>query len=136
MICSTVFGARPILIGLLIPQAVALVVIANLFGVVVIPIVMVLVLLMFAEVPVTSWLLGHYVAPEWRSRAFSAEYTLSLGVGAVVIPLMAWGHRLGHGFDTQYLILAASAGIVLIAAFFLPAKSFMLSGKPGSPIES
>ena len=114
------YGARPILITLLIPQIAALALIANIHGAVIVPTTMVLVLLMFAEVPITSWLLGHFVAPNWRARAFSVEYVLSLGLGALVLPLIAWGHRAGHGFSTQYLILAACAAMVLSAAFFLP----------------
>ena len=114
------YGARPIFIGLLIPQIGMLILIANAQGAAVVPMAMVLVLLMFAEVPITSWLLGHFVAPQWRARAFSVEYVLSLGLGALVLPLIAWGHRSGYGFATQYLLLAASAGVVMIAALFLP----------------
>jgi MFS family permease len=115
------YGARPILVGLLIPQTAMLLVIANTQGGAVIPMSMVLVLLMFAEVPITSWLLGHFVAPNWRARAFSVEYVLSLGLGALVLPLIAWGHRNNFGFSIQYILLAACAGIVLLAALFLPA---------------
>ena len=114
------YGARPIFISLLIPQVVMLYVISNTQGGGVIPMAMVLVLLMFAEVPITSWLLGHFVAPNWRARAFSVEYVLSLGLGALVLPAIAWGHRSGYGFSVQYLLLAGSVGIVLIAALFLP----------------
>jgi MFS family permease len=114
------YGARPIFIGLLIPQIGMLILIANAQGAAVVPMAMLLVLLMFAEVPITSWLLGHFVAPQWRARAFSVEYVLSLGLGALVLPLIAWGHRSGYGFATQYLLLAASAGVVMIAALFLP----------------
>lgn len=114
------FGARPILMSLLIPQIAALALIANLQGAAIVPTAMVLVLLMFAEVPITSWLLGHFVAPNWRARAFSVEYVLSLGLGALVLPFIAWGHRNGHGFSTQYLILAGCAAMVLSAAFLLP----------------
>ena len=117
------FGARPILIGLLVPQIGALILIAITDGMIVIPIAMLLVLLLFAEIPITSWLLGHYVAPRWRARAFSVEYVLSLGMAAAIVPLIAWGHRTGYGFDTQYLVLAVSAGMVLTAACFLPAWS-------------
>jgi len=114
------YGARPILVSLLIPQIVMLFVIANAEGGAVIPMAMVLVLLMFAEVPITSWLLGHFVAPNWRARAFSVEYVLSLGLGALVLPAIAWGHRSGYGFSIQYLLLAGSVCLVLIAALFLP----------------
>lgn len=115
------YGARPILVGLLIPQVILLSVIATTHGAAVIPVAMILVLLMFAEVPVTSWLLGHYVAPSWRARAFSVEYVLSLGLGALVLPLIAWGHRNAFGFDVQYVLLATCAATVLLAALFLPA---------------
>jgi MFS family permease len=116
------YGARPILIGLLIPQIAMLFVISNAQGGAVIPMAMVLVLLMFAEVPITSWLLGHFVAPNWRARAFSVEYVLSLGLGALVLPLIAWGHRNGFGFNTQYILLAVCAAVVLCAALFLPSR--------------
>jgi MFS family permease len=116
------FGARPILVGLLVPQIALLALLATTQGAAVIPVAMLLVLVMFAEVPVTSWLLGHYVAPNWRARAFSVEYILSLGLGALVLPLIAWGHRNDFGFSTQYMLLAACAGTVLLAAFFLPAR--------------
>jgi MFS family permease len=114
------YGARPILVALLIPQIAMLFVIANAQGGAVIPMAMVLVLLMFAEVPITSWLLGHFVPPNWRARAFSVEYVLSLGLGALVLPAIAWGHRSGYGFSLQYLLLAGSVCIVLFAALFLP----------------
>jgi MFS family permease len=114
------YGARPIFVSLLIPQIVMLFVIANTEGGAVIPMAMVLVLLMFAEVPITSWLLGHFVAPNCRARAFSVEYVLSLGLGALVLPAIAWGHRSGYGFSVQYLLLAGSVGVVLLAALFLP----------------
>ncbi len=117
------YGARPLLIGLLIPQIALLVVIATTQGAAVIPIAMVLVLLMFAEVPITSWLLGHFVAPNWRARAFSVEYVLSLGLGALVLPLIAWGHRSNFGFDMQYLLLGGCVATVLFAALFLPAST-------------
>ena len=117
------FGARPILIGLLVPQILSLYFIATAYGAIVIPIAMVLLILMFAEIPITSWLIGHYVPPSWRARAFSVEYVLSLGMGAAIVPLIAWGHRKGFDFQAQYLLLAVSAGVVFAAAWFLPARS-------------
>ena len=114
------YGARSILIGLVAAEIGALILIANAQGIIVVPLAVVLVLVLFAGIPITSWLLGHYVDARWRARAFSVEYVLSLGMSAVVVPLIAFGHRIGYGFDVQYLILAASSGIVLVAAWFLP----------------
>jgi hypothetical protein len=79
-----------------------------------------LVTLIFAEIPITSWLLGHYVRSGLRARALSVEYILALGVGSAVVPLIAGMHHIGHGFDVQFLGLAVSAAVVLAAAWFLP----------------
>ena len=45
-------------------------------------------LLVFGEIPIASWLVGRYVGPRWQSRVFALQYVLSLGVSAAVVPLM------------------------------------------------
>ena len=80
----------------------------------------VLVSLIFAEIPITTWLLGRYVRSGLRARALSVEYILSLGVGSAVVPLIAGMHHNGLGFDIQFPGLALSAFVVLAAAWFLP----------------
>lgn len=114
------FGARPILIGLLMAQIFLLVGLANARGWMVVGLALLLVTLLFAEIPITAWLLGRHVQAGLRSRALSVEYVLSLGVGAGVVPLIAATHHMGLGFDTQLRGLAASAFVVLVAACFLP----------------
>jgi len=114
------YGARPILILLLSAQAVLLVALAGAEGWLVVALALPLVTLMFAEIPVTSWLLGRYVQSGLRARAISAEYALSLGVGSGVVPLIAGLHGLGIGSDVQYRGLALSALVVFAAAWFLP----------------
>lgn len=115
------FGAKPILLSLLVFQVTALIIVASTYGLLVVPAALFLVLLMFAELPVTGWLMGRYVPREWRSRAFSVQYVLSLGMSSAIVPLIAGLHSLGYGFDSQYLFLAVSAAIVLAAAAMLPA---------------
>jgi len=113
-------GARPILIGLLTAQIFLLMALSQVQGLLAVGLALVLVSLIFAEIPVTGWLLGRYVRSGLRARALSVEYTLSLGVGAAVVPLIAGMHHIGLGFDVQFLGLAASASVVLTAALFLP----------------
>ena len=79
-----------------------------------------LVTLMFAEIPITSWLLARYVKSGLRSRAVSVEYILSLGMGSIVVPVIAIMHGAGYGFQFQFIALALSASVVLLATFFLP----------------
>lgn len=126
------FGAKAILAPLLALEVSALVIAANTSGLLIVPAALLLVLLMFAQLPVTGWLMGHYIPLQWRSRAFAVEYVLSLGMSSAIVPLIAGLHGLGYGFDRQYLLLAGSAAIVFLAATALPA----LRGKAARPISA
>ncbi|MGI9464943.1 MAG: hypothetical protein ACR2OM_13430, partial [Aestuariivirgaceae bacterium] len=118
------FGARLILIGLVVVQILLLASLSQLYGWPVMPLTLLLVTMMFAEIPITSWLLGRYVQSGLRSRAVSVEYVLSLGMGSVVVPLIAGMHGIGLGFDFQFVVLAAAACVVLVAACFLPQAAY------------
>ena len=117
------FGARAILIGLFAAQFVAFLLIADADGAIVVPLAVGLVLMMFAELPVTAWLVGRYVSSQWRSRAFSVEYLLSLGVSSAALPAIAALHHFGYGFDVQYLMLAGCVAIAFVAAFLVPGRA-------------
>ncbi len=113
-------GAKPILVVILLLQAIALLAIANAQGIAVIPVAMILVLLMFAELPITGWLVGRYISTRWRARVFAVEYVLSLGMSALIVPLIATLYAWGVGFDQLYAGFAVSAVVVLVAALGLP----------------
>lgn len=114
------FGARPILVFLLIGQIVLLLGLSQASGRVALGLAFLMVTMMFAEIPITTWLLSRYVKSKLRSRAMSIEYIMSLGMGAAIVPVISYLHQTGYGFDFQFVGLAASAFIVLIAALFIP----------------
>lgn len=114
---------RPLLFVLFSVQAALLYITAWIAGPAIVPVTMVLVLCMFAWIPVSSWLVGTYVPSEWRSRVFSVEYTLSLGTTALVVPAISWLHLSGLGFSVQFAVWAGFAVIVLSAALILPRRS-------------
>jgi len=114
------FGARPILIFLLTGQVFLLLGLSQATDWVALTLALVLVTMMFAEIPITSWLLSRYVKSGLRSRAVSVEYILSLGMGSATVPIISIMHGAGYGFQIQFVALAVSASIVLLAAFFLP----------------
>jgi MFS family permease len=114
------FGARPILISLLAAEILLLLGLSHVQGWVAVVLALLLVTLIFAAIPITSWLLGRYVRSGLRARAISVEYILALGIGSAVVPLIAGMHHIGVGFDTQFIGLAGSAFVVLTAAWFLP----------------
>ena len=117
------FGARAILLGLFAAQFAAFLLIADADGAIVVPMAIGLVLMLFAELPVTAWLVGRYVTSHWRSRAYSLEYLLSLGVSSAALPAIAALHHFGYGFDVQYLILAGCVAIAFVAAFLVPGRA-------------
>ncbi|TYC49396.1 MFS transporter [Rhodobacterales bacterium] len=119
-------GARPILTALLCLQALSLMLLARATGGAALVLIMALVTFIFAEIPVTSWLVGHYLAPSIRSRIMAVEYVLSLGIGSAAVPLIALLQGKGFGFGWLYPGLAVAAVMVLVAASFLPKHRALL----------
>ena len=117
------FGAKPILVILLCGQIILLLGLSQVTGIWALGLALLLVVMMFAEIPITSWLLSRYVRSNLRARAISVEYTLSLGMSAATVPLIAIMHRAGYGFDVQFILLAISAAVVLVATLFLPSEN-------------
>lgn len=115
-------GARPVLCTVLLVQLVCLVALSRATGLAAFVLSLALVTFIFAQNPISTWLLGRYLAARYRSRAVSVEYMVSLGVASLVVPLMAGLQGWGIGFGAQYLGLAMCALIVLVAALFLPSN--------------
>ncbi len=115
-------GARPIMLTLLSAQAMLLMFLMEASGWTALFLALLLVTSIFAEIPVTTWLLGHYLDPSLRSRAVSVEYVLSLGIGSAAVPLIAFLYGRGFGFDIQFAGLALSAGAIIASVLFLPRR--------------
>jgi nitrate/nitrite transporter NarK len=116
------FGARPILVFLLVGQIVLLLALSQATSGLALALAFVMVTLLFAGIPITTWLLSRYVRSTLRSRAMSIEYIMSLGMGSAIVPVISFLHRAGYGFEFQFVGLAVSAFIVLVAALFLPKR--------------
>ncbi|MFO1048165.1 MAG: hypothetical protein U1E52_09735 [Geminicoccaceae bacterium] len=77
-------------------------------------------LLVFGEIPLTAWLLGRYLDERWWSRAYAAQYALSLGVAAATVPLIAALHRATGDQTTLFLLLAGSSLTIFLSTFLVP----------------
>lgn len=77
-------------------------------------------LLVFGEIPIAAWLLGRHLGERWWSRAYAAQYLLSLGVAAATVPLIAALHRATGDQTTLFLLLAASSAVILLAVRLVP----------------
>jgi MFS family permease len=113
-------GARPVLLCLLSGETLLLLALTQATGWVAFALALLMVTVQFAGIPITTWMVGHYLDACIRSRVVSVEYVLSLGVGAAAVPLIAFLQRAGLGFDLQFAGLAISSAIIFAAGLFLP----------------
>ena len=114
------FGARAVLPLIVAPQAVFLALAAHAWGWSALAVAIPMMLLVFGEIPIGAWLIGHYTAARWQSRVYGLNYVLSLGVSALVVPLLAWLYESTGGFDAAYLLFAGAAMIIAVSALMLP----------------
>lgn len=81
-------------------------------------------ILVFGGIPVQDAIVARHTASEWRARVYAVKYVLSLGVGSLAVPIVAWGYDPAGGFVRLYLLLALCATGVAIAALLLPARRY------------
>jgi MFS family permease len=113
-------GARPLLPAVALLQALCLIAAIDLWGWGMLLVALPMMLFVFGEIPIASWLVGRYVAASWQSRVFALQYVLSLGVSALVVPLIAILYEATGGFAALFATMAAAAGVVALAAVLLP----------------
>lgn len=114
------FGARAVMPLIVAPQAVCLALAAQAWGWSAVVVAVPMMLLVFGQIPIGAWLVGHYTAARWQSRVYALTYVLSLGVSAVVVPLLAWLHERTGSFELAFLLFGAAAGIIAVSALLLP----------------
>ena len=82
--------------------------------------------LVFGEIPIHDAMVAHYGAPEWRARIYALKYVLSLGVSSIAVPLVAWLHLAeapaGNGFVGLYIALAVAAALLVAVSLLLPGR--------------
>lgn len=113
-------GAKPIMFTFTGLQALLLAAVWQVDGALTVLLAVPLMVAMFGEVPVGAWLIGHYVPAEWRSRAYSVQFLLGLGVASGVVPLIAWLHARTGDSGALFLAMACAVGAVFVASWFLP----------------
>lgn len=74
---------------------------------------------MYSQVTLNDAMTGKYTSDEWRARAFAARYTITFGVGAGAVWLVAWLHRTG-GFTLTFQVLAGLCTLIALAALTFP----------------
>ncbi len=81
----------------------------------------VLMMLIFGQIPILDTVVARHVPTAWRSRAYAVKYVVSLGVGATAVPLVAELHKWEGSLVGVFAVMSALAMAVAAAAFWLPA---------------
>ncbi len=84
----------------------------------------------FGQVPINDVLIGRVARGEWRSRAYALRYVVSFAVMATTIPTVAALHA-RWGFDALFLVMAAGAGLILLAVLQLPGTRLQVAPAAG-----
>jgi MFS family permease len=116
------FELRRLMIGIALIQIPLLALAANLEGWAMLAAALAMMLAVFGQIPLNDAIVGRYVADEYRARALSVRYVVSLGVAAVAVPMISLLHASAGGFGNVFLALALLASGMLAASLFFPTR--------------
>jgi MFS family permease len=74
----------------------------------------------FGQIPINDAMVAKYIDDDWRARAYALRYVLSFGASATAVPLVAFLYGRTGGFAAVFTVLAALAGVVVLAALCFP----------------
>jgi MFS family permease len=75
----------------------------------------------FGQIPINDYMIGKMASGPMRARIYGVRYVVSFSVLAVVLPLIGIVYD-RWGFDVLFLILSASAAVILAAVSCLPQR--------------
>lgn len=83
-----------------------------------------------AAIPAENLLLSRYTPAKWRGTAFGLKFVLSFGVSGLGVPLVSVMRGAFGGFEALFVLLAASATVVALAASQLPSERAAVAEVP------
>ena len=77
----------------------------------------------FGQIPITDTILSRYVPDNWRARILSVKFMVNLSIGASVLPICGLILQNGFEMSTLFAVMSGIAGLVVLAAILLPVQS-------------
>lgn len=113
------YSPRTILLIVAFLQVPAFAVMASLTGLPVVFVGIIMMMVVFGEIPIHDTIVTRHTKSEWRGRVFAIKFVIALLIAGVVPPFVGEIHD-AYGFDMlMYLLSAAAAGVV-VSALILP----------------
>ena len=114
------FPVRPILVWLAAALAVALLLVMQAEGWMMFLGALIIMALVFGQIPIGDTLVARYTPGPWRSRVYAVKYVITLGVASLAVPSIAILHGYGDGFSSMFVAMAVCAALVAAAGMALP----------------
>ena len=114
------YAIKPILLIVMAGQALTLFLAVNADGAMMVIAGLLMMALIFGQIPIIDTLIGRTVPDHMRSRVFAVKYVLNFSVAAMAPIAIAAMHDSGGGFVTLFLVLSTIAAIITVCALGLP----------------
>lgn len=75
----------------------------------------------FGQIPINDYMIGRMAKSELRASIYGVRYVVSFAVLGAALPLIGWVHG-RWGFDTLFMLLSATAAVILGAVSLLPRR--------------
>ena len=121
------YPIKPVFFMLVVLQVPMLAIIGELADLPMFVAALIMMCLVFGEIPIGDTLVARHTPSAWRSRVYAVMYVLALGVSASAVPLVAWLHDQA-GIATLFVLLAVFAGAIGIAVLALPGAAGLRIG--------
>ena len=115
-------GLKAVFIAIAAGQAPFLCLAAWADGYAMLAVSVVMMFVVFGQIPINDAMVARYISDEWRSRAYALRYVVSFGASAVAVSLVALIYRTTGGFEPAFIGFAAMAVGTLAAAIALPGR--------------
>lgn len=107
-------------------QIVALLGLRNMEGLPVVYLSMILMLGIFAQIPIVDTIVGRIAKPQWRSRAYAIRNVCSFLAAPLSVSFIAFVH-LEWGFSILFSMLSFVAMVSFVAIFLIPEKEIEIA---------
>jgi MFS family permease len=114
------FSLRTVFLGVAVLQPPLLFLAASAENLVMLTLALLMMLVVFGQLPVNDAMVARYTDDTWRARVYAVRYVVSFGASATAVPMIAYLHGSGGGFGAVFMILAALGAIILAAALYFP----------------
>lgn len=116
------YSIKPIFLALVAGQAIGLYLAVSASGWTMVAIAVLVMVLVFGQIPINDTLIARYTPDSWRSRVFSVKYVLSFTVSAAAVPAISLMYDTFGGFSTMFTYAALAAVVITVTVAALPGR--------------